>query len=122
MLARAARGFRCVAIEQGEAHPPAEPLGPRGEPFTLALDQRVQRIEQNGLDPAAPPRVSQQIVQQRDEKAFGLARASPGGDEAGRAFPQRRGPGVKLMDVGRAVSFPVERTWLIERCDQIRMQ
>ena len=35
---------------------------------------------------------------------------------------QRRGPGVKLMDVGRAVSFPVERTWLIERCDQIRMQ
>jgi hypothetical protein len=79
-LAGSARSLGRVAVEEREPDLPTKSLGPSSKPLALALDQRVERIEQNCAYPSAMNRLAKDVVEDGDQKALGLPRTGARGN------------------------------------------
>nr|WP_240547654.1 hypothetical protein [Paracoccus sp. J56] len=67
-------GLGCVTIQKREADPASQTRRPGREALALALDQGVQRIEQDSPHPATGSWIGQDVLQNRNQEALGLAR------------------------------------------------
>ena len=95
-----------LAVVEAESEIGTESVAPGTQTLALAVDQRIQWVEEQRPHPgqcSGPASLSCKVLEDRDEKALGLARAGAACDEhgSGRVI-QQEPPGLQLVSKGLA--------------------